>query len=143
MNTHAARAALAASRGWFKSSTSIAADGCVGVSLTVPGLVGVRDTKLGDHSPVLLFDIGQWRHWLTEVTRNELTNTNGAVTVTVHSDKWEVRPVDGSCESLWFNSTEWHAFRVGALNGEFTPKEVQNDQIRHVASVSVGGPTAG
>ncbi|MFE2750884.1 DUF397 domain-containing protein [Actinosynnema sp. NPDC059335] len=40
--------------GWRKSSYSQSANGCVEVGSS-PGLVGVRDSKLGDGSPVLTF----------------------------------------------------------------------------------------
>jgi len=55
MSTHAARVALTtATTGWFKSSRSGGQNGCVEVNLTVPGYAGVRDSKLGDASPVLV-----------------------------------------------------------------------------------------
>lgn len=40
--------------GWRKSSYSESANGCVEVGSS-PALVGVRDSKLGDGSPVLTF----------------------------------------------------------------------------------------
>ncbi|MEU4739708.1 DUF397 domain-containing protein [Actinosynnema sp. NPDC023658] len=42
---------------WRKSSYSESANGCVeiGSSPTEVGVVGVRDSKLGDRSPVLTF----------------------------------------------------------------------------------------
>jgi hypothetical protein len=56
MDTHAARAALSStSSGWFKSSFSGGQNGCVEFNFTVPGFAGVRDSKLGDASPVLVF----------------------------------------------------------------------------------------
>ncbi|WP_460444246.1 DUF397 domain-containing protein [Amycolatopsis magusensis] len=42
--------------GWWKSSYSSGAGGCVEVNDSVPGFVGVRDSKLGTESPVLLFE---------------------------------------------------------------------------------------
>jgi hypothetical protein len=40
--------------GWRKSSYSESANGCVEVGSS-PAVVGVRDSKLGDRSPVLTF----------------------------------------------------------------------------------------
>jgi len=56
MSTEAARAALTAtaSTGWRKSTRSGGQNGCVEIN-RVPGYAGVRDSKLGDASPVLVF----------------------------------------------------------------------------------------
>lgn len=40
--------------GWFKSSHSQAANGCVELNLSVPGYAGMRDSKLGHASPMLV-----------------------------------------------------------------------------------------
>ena len=58
MNADAARAALSnISTGWNKSTFSNGgANGCVEFNFTVPGWAGVRDSKLGDASPVLMFN---------------------------------------------------------------------------------------
>ena len=119
MNT-AARMALATSSGWVKSTFSGGQNGCVAVNRDVPGVVGVRDTKLGESSPILVFDVLQWQDWLDEVTSDRLTNTNGAATVAVRAQAWEVRPVDGGTETLRFDRVEWEAFRAGARAGEFS-----------------------
>jgi len=54
MDPTTARDALSASSGWFKSSYSGGANGCVELNLRVPGHAGMRDSKLGHASPVLL-----------------------------------------------------------------------------------------
>ncbi|MCY7341345.1 MAG: DUF397 domain-containing protein [Pseudonocardia sp.] len=51
--------ALAAADTWRKASFSAANGGCVEVS-TIPGWIGVRDTKLGPGSPVLAFTPSEW-----------------------------------------------------------------------------------
>ncbi|WP_431879030.1 DUF397 domain-containing protein [Amycolatopsis sacchari] len=114
-----ARRALQNAGGWFKSTFSGANGGCVEANLTIPGVVGLRDSKLGARSPILVFDIIQWRRLLTEVAENQLTNTNGAVAITVGAGRWEVRPVDGSADALQFDETEWAAFRAGVRAGQF------------------------
>ncbi|WP_033442998.1 DUF397 domain-containing protein [Saccharothrix sp. NRRL B-16314] len=49
--------------GWRKSSYSQSANGCVEVGST-PTAVGVRDSKLGDASPVLSFSPKAFRAFL-------------------------------------------------------------------------------
>jgi hypothetical protein len=51
---------------WRKSSYSQAANGCVeiGATATTPTVVGVRDSKLGDASPVLSFSPKAFRAFL-------------------------------------------------------------------------------
>ncbi|TKG61530.1 DUF397 domain-containing protein [Prauserella endophytica] len=58
MNADAARAALSnTSTGWSKSSFSNGGqNGCVEFNFDLPGWAGVRDSKLGDASPVLVFN---------------------------------------------------------------------------------------
>ncbi|MFI6030683.1 DUF397 domain-containing protein [Amycolatopsis magusensis] len=52
---------------WEKSFASEPNGGnCVEVNLGVPGLVGVRDTKLVE-SPVFVFDAGEWNAFVTAV----------------------------------------------------------------------------
>lgn len=56
--------ALAAATNWHKSTYSQGGEnGCVAVG-SVPGLVGVRDTKLGAASPTLPFGGAQWDAFL-------------------------------------------------------------------------------
>jgi hypothetical protein len=45
---------LTTSSGWFKSSRSQGANGCVELNLSVSGHAGMRDSKLGHPSPMLL-----------------------------------------------------------------------------------------
>jgi hypothetical protein len=57
MNNDAARTALRTAPGWYKASASQGQNGCVEINttLTASGIVGVRDSKLGDASPILVF----------------------------------------------------------------------------------------
>lgn len=48
---------------WRKSSFS-ANNGCVELADLSDGIVGVRDSKLGDASPVLTFNRGEIAAWL-------------------------------------------------------------------------------
>lgn len=51
---------------WRKSSYSKGQNTCVEVA-TVPGQVGIRDSKLGAASPILTVTTAQWHALLTEV----------------------------------------------------------------------------
>jgi hypothetical protein len=104
--------------GWRKSSYSAMANGCVEVDFTSAG-AQIRHSKIAD-SPVIAFTTEQWSAWLAEVTTNRLTNTNGAVTVTVGPDAWTVRSLDTN-HTLVFDDNEWTAFHHGATDGEFDP----------------------
>jgi hypothetical protein len=65
-----ARAILsAASAGWYKSTASQGSDGCVEVNNTAaPGYVGIRDSKLGAASPVLVMTSAGFQRFLAFVT---------------------------------------------------------------------------
>lgn len=54
MDATTARDALTTSSGWFKSSYSGGQNGCVELNFSVYGYAGVRDSKLGHASPLLL-----------------------------------------------------------------------------------------
>jgi hypothetical protein len=102
--------------GWRKSTYSDQADGCVEVNSGSDG-VEVRHSKIAD-SPVICFTGEQWSGWLGEVIADNLTNTNGAVTVLIQPGSWVVRDVVTGTE-LTFDEQEWTAFRLGAKDGEF------------------------
>jgi hypothetical protein len=56
---------------WHKSTFSGGENGgCVEVA-SVPGVVGVRDTKLGATSPVLIFGTSEWAAFLAAVKHGE------------------------------------------------------------------------
>jgi hypothetical protein len=74
MNRDATSAALRTTPGWFKSRHSGGQNGCVEVNLSVPGIIGVRDSKLGDASPILAYTQPQWRALLTSARNGTLNH---------------------------------------------------------------------
>jgi len=56
---------------WFTSSyTTGGQDDCVEVNYSLPGHVGVRDSKLGTASPVLVVPAAQWAALIAAVQDN-------------------------------------------------------------------------
>lgn len=72
MNHQDALAALARAQAWRKSTYSDRANGCVEITTELPGWVGVRDSKLGPHSPVLAFTHHEWRALTAGIRNGEL-----------------------------------------------------------------------
>ncbi len=104
--------------GWRKSTYSDMGNGCVEVDFTNAG-AEIRHSKIAD-SPVIAFTTEQSSAWLSEVTTDHLSNTNGAVSVTVTSNAWTVRSL-ATGHALVFDENEWIAFRFGTIDGEFAP----------------------
>lgn len=73
MNRQAALAALQHVIGWRKSSYSEGRDNCVEVTHRMPGWIGIRDSKLGPHSPILAFTQAEWVAFIAGVREDELT----------------------------------------------------------------------
>ena len=71
MNRQAASAALQHVTGWRKSSYSKGENVCVEVTDRVPGWIGIRDSKLGPHSPILAFTQAEWAAFIASVRENE------------------------------------------------------------------------
>jgi hypothetical protein len=66
-----AASALAAATNWHKALASQGQEnGCVEVA-SVPGLIGVRDTKLGAASPILAFTPTEWAAFLDGARNGE------------------------------------------------------------------------
>ena len=63
MNIDEVRASFTIASSWQKSSRSNA-DGCVELNGSVPEYVGMRDSKLGADSPILVFNRDEIRAFL-------------------------------------------------------------------------------
>nr|WP_225954476.1 DUF397 domain-containing protein [Kibdelosporangium phytohabitans] len=53
--------------GWRKSSRSAWQNGCVELNGSISGYMGVRDSKLGADSPVLVFNLAEMQAFLGRV----------------------------------------------------------------------------
>jgi hypothetical protein len=56
---------------WRKSSYSEGANNCVEITDELPGWIGVRDSKLGPDSPILVFTHAEWAAFTAAVHSNE------------------------------------------------------------------------
>ncbi|WP_019852635.1 DUF397 domain-containing protein [Actinopolyspora mortivallis] len=56
---------------WRKSTRSNGSGACVDVGIA-PSAAGVRDTKLGEDSPILAFTRSQWSSFLTTIKSDRL-----------------------------------------------------------------------
>jgi hypothetical protein len=56
---------------WRKSSYSEAANNCVEITDELPGWIGMRDSKLGPDSPILVFTHAEWAAFTAAVHSNE------------------------------------------------------------------------
>jgi hypothetical protein len=71
MGHEEAVAALAEADKWHKSTFSGGENGgCVEVA-SIPGYVGVRDTKLGAASPIVVFTVAEWDAFVQGVRKGE------------------------------------------------------------------------
>lgn len=56
---------------WRKSSYSQGQNTCLEITDTVPGRVGIRDSKLGAASPILTVTTAEWRTLLAAIRGGE------------------------------------------------------------------------
>jgi hypothetical protein len=88
---------------------------CTPETCTTPGIepgdVVVRDSKLGDDSPLLVFKPEAWEAFCAEVADGREDTRNG---------KWIITDPSGSGVTLFFTAGEWEAFTDGCQKHEFT-----------------------
>jgi len=72
VNHHQAAAGLTTTAGWRKSSYSQGANGCVEITTGLPGWVGIRDSKLGTESPLLILPLSEWRAMIAAARTDEV-----------------------------------------------------------------------
>lgn len=71
MNHQTALASLERVAKWRKSRYSQGDNTCVEIADSVPGWIGVRDSKLGADSPILAFTDAEWAAFTAGVKDNE------------------------------------------------------------------------
>jgi len=71
MNHRDVLASLEGVTDWRKSSYSEGENACVEIADSVPGWIGVRDSKLGPDSPILAFTIAEWAAFTAGAKDNE------------------------------------------------------------------------
>jgi len=71
MNHRDALASLEGVTDWRKSSYSDQENACVEVADSVPGWIGVRDSKLGPDGPILAFTTAEWAAFTAGARDNE------------------------------------------------------------------------
>ena len=102
---------------WQKSSASNPSGNCVEVK-GENDLVLVRDTKLGDASPVFSFTDAEWIVFTDEIRRGITCPVTGHFRVWVVENGMDL--VDSERrEVLRFTDDEWAAFVAGVKLGEF------------------------
>ncbi|HEY4008458.1 MAG TPA: DUF397 domain-containing protein [Pseudonocardia sp.] len=111
---------------WRKSSYSDASNGCVKACLTAVG-VELGDTKQRGAGPLIRFSHDEWERFLSDALdgaarTNGVADIDTAPLVLDYPDRrahtrWHVRAAGNT---LHFTEKEWHAFRLGAAEGEFT-----------------------
>ncbi|MGB5759664.1 MAG: DUF397 domain-containing protein [Acidimicrobiales bacterium] len=113
-------------RGWFKSSFSTGTCACVMVMFGL-GMVLIRDSKYLRNpkndpalQPTIEIPEQDWLAFLSEVTSDASTYSNGALTVEDAAGMKGLRSIaDGKV--LSYTAEEWGAFVAGAKAGEFLP----------------------
>lgn len=107
---------------WQKSSYSNPSGNCLEAKIEA-GIILIRDTKLGELSPVLQLPLPGWQVFLAEV--------KGFVTFPASNSIYTSDAYDGmrlesvrSTDVLVFTVAEWDAFLAGARAGEFDPQSV-------------------
>lgn len=107
---------------WRRSTFCNGASTCAEVSPLPGGYVGVRDSKLGDSSPVLRFSGEEWLEFSRFMNADDMGNYLGPVLLGCFDDDWwEMAHRDEPKVSLTFDDAEAEAFVNGVCRGEFTP----------------------
>lgn len=110
---------------WQKSSFCNGPSSCVEVAC-VDGSVCVRDSKLGDTSPVLRFTVGQW--WSFIAATKSGHRYSGPVVVAGAYDSWHVWHAGDPGVVLDFDGAEVKAFLEGVNAGDFEPGVLASDR---------------
>lgn len=110
---------------WRRSTRCNGASACVEVACT-GGEVRVRDSKLGDASPVISFTVGEWWSYLAALKTGQLGTYVGPVLLAAPgmpgtSGQWRFWREPEYRAGLAFDQAEVDAFTAGVRAGEFDP----------------------
>ncbi|MFI7125947.1 DUF397 domain-containing protein [Nonomuraea sp. NPDC050153] len=112
---------LSESAAWRKSTFCNGASACVEVAPLADGMVGVRDSKLGDASPVLVATAAEWEMFLAAAKAD-----TGCCVLTdrIRLDHcgdgcWLLSTADAWPTALEFDDGEVRAFLAGVREGRF------------------------
>lgn len=103
-----------------KSTHSSDTWNCVEARRPLAGVVLVRDSKLGDDSPVLEWTVGEWTAFLSLI----VTGVTPPIVTVLPSGGVELRGAWRRGGPLTFTEGEWAAFVLGVRDGEFDVEEV-------------------
>jgi hypothetical protein len=120
---------------WRKSSFSDTASSCVEVRRE-SDVVYVRDSKLGDHSPIQEWPVEDWL-FLTDAIASKQPKFSGYRKLDDGGIRLGWARLGHS--PLWFNAGEWLAFEYGVRAGELDPETLSSP----VAASRGGEPAAG
>lgn len=108
---------------WKKSSRSNGTGGsnCVEVRADDERIL-VRDTKLGESSPVISMNKQDWLDFITEAKQGIKCPIGGSVQTWMAGPGWEIVDMADPDLRLFFTVAEWDAFIGGVNDGEFDLK---------------------
>ena len=104
--------------GWRTASDCNGASSCVEVA-SVDGCILVRDSKLGDASPVLRVPVPAWWSFLAAVKTGQTLTYRGVLWVADVDGGWLVWLRDEPDATLSFDRAEVEAFVDGVRVGQF------------------------
>ena len=104
---------------WQKSTFCNGPSSCVEVS-SLDGCVLVRDSKLGNASPVLRVPVASWWSFLAAVKTGQVFTYGGVLWVADVDAGWLVWVRHEPDVTLWFDRAEVAAFVAGVEAGEFS-----------------------
>jgi hypothetical protein len=121
---------------WIKSSFSSDTANCVEVA-NVDGEIFMRDSKLGDKSPLLRFGITSWWRFIDPIVykkdpRQVTREPDGSVVVATSERSARLR----------YTAGEWLAFEYGVRQGELDPEKLSEGVSAGSGSVAGSGEAA-
>jgi hypothetical protein len=102
---------------------------CVAVTCANADEVWVRDSKLGDASPILRVPVPAWWSFLAAVKTGQVLTYRGVLWVADVDAGWLVWLRDEPDVTLWFDRAEVAAFVAGVEAGEFEVESLRSGVV--------------